>query len=316
MKPEHSFLDARPIAVHCPALLRRGPGPEELLPLLTRTGERLARRLSGALSPMLGGEAPPVSCSAARESNVATLAEEIEPLAANSLFGCGQSRAPLLVSIAAEPILRIVDRAFGGAGEAPSTLPASFPMAAQLMIGRLEALFASHIAAAVVAVAASSPAGGPASEPPAITPLRREGSLALLAPFADETPLASITLEVDEGAGMPWPVTLAMPYATLARLVGYPDPAPDFSAGTGTGNTSAAPENAMAAPFCDVPLTLSAVIVDMAMPFTAISNLAVGQVLPVAVARSVPLRLGEHKIGCGTVGAVDEHVAILVTEAF
>ena len=51
---------------------------------------------------------------------------------------------------------------------------------------------------------------------------------------------------------------------------------------------------ATAAPFADLPLPLSAVLVDMAVPFATLSRLAVGQVLPVSVARNVPLRVGEQ----------------------
>jgi len=309
MISECALAAERPLASHCAELLRQGPAPEQLLPLLGRTGERLARRLSGALAPMLGGEAPPVSASAPRAGDMAALHSGIARLAANSLFTCGQSAAPLLVSIEAEAVLRMVDRAFGGKGEAPSPLPASFPMAAELMIARIETLFASHLAAAI---AAARPAVAPANAlPPAITLARRDGSLAALEPFAEATPLAMLTLEVDDGAVLPWTVTLAMPMATLARLFGFPDPAP--------GAETSAPRRmapATAAPFGDVPLTLSAVLVDMRLPFAAIANLCVGQVLPVAIARAVPLRVGGQTIAHGSVGAIDERVAIQISQAF
>jgi len=55
------------------------------------------------------------------------------------------------------------------------------------------------------------------------------------------------------------------------------------------------------------------------VPFSLIASLKVGQILPVSVARSVPLIMGEHDTGQiiahGTIGAVDEHVAIQITQA-
>jgi flagellar motor switch protein FliM len=39
-------------------------------------------------------------------------------------------------------------------------------------------------------------------------------------------------------------------------------------------------------------------------------------VLPVSVARAVPLRVGETTIAHGSVGAVDERVAVQITQAF
>ena len=316
MKPERAFIAERALATHCSELLRQGPGAEELLPLLARMGERLARRLAGALAPLLGGEAPQVSCGAPREGDFAQLRGSIAPLAANCLFEVGQTTdkmggAPLLVSIEAEPVLRIVDRAFGGKGEAPCPLPESFPMAADLMIGRIEALLASHITAATAAIAGAVPGAEPAS----ITPLRHDGSLALLSPFAERASLISMTLEVEDGSVLPWLVSLAMPLGTLARLFGYPDPTPTALA-HGRGQALPATASPTDAPFAGIPLPLRAVIVDMAMSFATLAALEVGQILPVSVARRVPLRIGEHTIAHGTPGALDERIAIQITDAF
>lgn len=317
MRPERALIAERMLANHCAELLRKGPGPEDLLPLLGRVGERLARRLSGALAPLLGGEAPPVACSSPRSGDLSSLRAGIASLAANSLLVCGPSAAPLLVSVEAEPVLRIVDRAFGGKGEAPVPLPKTFPMAAELMIGRIDALFASHIASAVAAVAESM--GRAAGTAPDIAASRRDGSLAMLAPFPDRQPLAILTLEVDDGSVLPWLVTIAMPFTTLARLFGLPDPTPDP---TGEGGSHAMvptrhrEARADSAPFAEVPLSVSAVLVDMAMPVAAIADLRVGQVLPVTVARAVPLRVDGHTIAQGTVGAVDERVAVQIVKAF
>jgi flagellar motor switch protein FliM len=57
-------------------------------------------------------------------------------------------------------------------------------------------------------------------------------------------------------------------------------------------------------------------VVDMRIPFSTIANLAPGDVLPVSVARAVPLRVGEATFAHGTIGAVDERVAVQITKAF
>ena len=232
----------------------------------------------------------------------------IAPLAANCLFGAGAGEAPLLVSIEAEPVLRIVDHAFGGKGEAPCPLPASFSMAADLMIGRIEGLLSAHITAAIAATAGAAP-GAPA---PSLTPLRRDGSLAMLAPFAEKAPLAMLTLEVEDGGVLPWLVTMAMPMGTLAALFGYPDPTPASGAARSTRRLASAGE----APFADIPLPLRAVLVDMRISFAAVAALEPGQILPVTVARRVPLRIDDHTIAHGSPGTMDEHIAIQITQAF
>jgi len=303
MKPQREFIAERPLAEHCPELLKRGPAPEDLLHLFERMGQRFARRLSGALAPLMGGEAPIVSCGAPRETTMVNLNQSVAALAANSLLTVGT--APMLVSIEAEPVLRIVDRAFGGKGEAPAPMPQQFPPAAELMIARIEVLLAEHLAAAVAVTAGRSPH----AETPDITALRRDGSLQGLAPFDDKLPLATLTLEVDDGGVLPWLMTVAMPFATLGRMFGYGERAP----------TSGAPKHRsdpLQTPFADVQLTVSAVLVDMRIPFPTIATLAPGVVLPVSIARHVPLRVGDKTIAHGTVGTMDDRVAVQIDRAF
>jgi flagellar motor switch protein FliM len=308
MKPQREFLAERPLAEHCAELLRQGPGPDELLPLIKRMGERYARRLSGALAPLLGGEAPMVSCTTPRETTLDSLHQSIASLAANSLMAVGDAKTPMLVSIEAEPMLRIVDRAFGGKGEAPAPLPKSFPMAAELMLSRMETMLADNLSAAVTATAGGARGG----QTPELSAIRRDGNLAMLAPFAESTPLAMWTMEVDDGGVLPWLITFAMPFASLARLFGYSD------AGVVTMAQSAprAPADPSSAPFGDVPVSVSAILVDMRISFPTIATLAPGVVLPVAVARQVPLRVGDSTIAYGTVGTMDDRVAVQINQAF
>lgn len=305
MKPQREFIAERPLAEHCPELLKRGPAPEDLLALLGRMGQRFARRLSGAFAPMMGGEAPIVSCGSPRETTLSSLNQSVAGLAANSLLNVGDGHGPMLVSIEAEPVLRIVDRAFGGKGDAPAPMPRHFPPAAELMIARIEVLLSEHLMAAV-----ATTQGRPTdSEVPAISGLRRDGSLIGLSPFDDNLPLASMTLEVDDGGVLPWLMTLALPFATLARLFGMAEADSPSRGATFIGDP-------MQPPFAEIPVTISAVLVDMRVPFPAIATLAPGVVLPVAVSRHVPLRVGEKTIALGTVGTMDDRVAVQINQAF
>ena len=119
MRPERAFVAERVAAQHCAELLRRGPEPGELLPLFARAGERFARQLAQGLAALSGGDLPSVDCKPVREADMAELTRQIAPLAANSLLGAGVSGAPLLASLQADAVLRMVDKAFGGKGEAP-----------------------------------------------------------------------------------------------------------------------------------------------------------------------------------------------------
>jgi flagellar motor switch protein FliM len=294
VKQAHAFSGARPLARHHAALLRAGPGPDELLPALARAGERMARLLRASLAPMMGGKSPLVRAAPPAITTCAALAADIAPLAANALLVSGAQDAPLLLSIDAGAVFALVDRAFGGDGCAPDPLPGEFPVSSELMAARVEG-------AVSAALAASLGAGTDA-----IRPLRRDGSLAQLAPFPADLALARMELAVEETDRAPWTMILALPLPTLAGLFGHGDrpPAPRRIVRTPD------PE---AAPFRDLPLPLRAVMAEMDLPVATVSALRVGQVLPVAVARIVPLRIGSRTIAHGSVGAVDDRVAVQIT---
>ena len=295
MKPERAFVAERQLAQHCPELLQsKDAAPVPLMPALSRLGDGVARTLSNALAALSAGEPPLVRSKPPRECTMAELARDIAPLAANSLLAAGAPDMPMLASLDAEAVLRMVDRAFGGRGEAPSPLPTAFPLSSELMVARLEG----------VVVGALGQALGMA-----VLPLRRDGCIVQLAPFADDEQVGVLTLEVDDPGRSPWQLTLAFPQSVLVKLLGDGEPRAPKPARTFRINP-------IDEPFGPVPLTISAVLVDMRIGFAELSNLRPGQILPVAVARSVPLKVGDKTIAHGTIGALDDRVAVQITQAF
>ncbi|MEO5587610.1 MAG: FliM/FliN family flagellar motor switch protein [Novosphingobium sp.] len=299
MKPERSFIAERVLAQHCPELIRsggEGSAPAELLPALARVGAKLSRGFAATLSPLMAGQDVIIQAAAPREATAAALAKDIAPLAANSLLSIGS--APngfgLLASFDAGAVLRMIDRAFGGSGKTPAPMPAVFPASVGVVARQLEAMVAEGFAAAIGADLAL---------------LRRAGALAELDAFTDETPLAVITLTVAEAGCDAWPIHLALPLGALAGLMGEGGKAPARTA-------AARSTNPAEEPYCDLPLTLSAVIVDMRLPMSALTQLQPGSLLPVSVARNVPLRIGDKTIAHGAIGSVDDRVAIQITQAF
>ena len=297
MKPQPPLIAERPAAQHCPELLRAAPGTAELLPLFERAAERFARALAPALAPLMGGKAPLIKPGKAKRGDLAELTMFSPDLAANSLLGLGGEDWPLLVTLDAGAVLRIVDRTFGGRGEAPSPLPDVFPVSAELMIVRLEGIVIESLGAALTTCNFSE-----------LRPLRRNASLAELEPFPPSEPLAALDLEVIEPGGDSWLVTLALPLPTLGAVFGD---APRLAPGPARDAADPATE-----PFAGVPLELIAVLVEMQLPLTVVAALEPGMVLPVAVARQVPLRTSGLAVATGTVGAAEDRVALQITNAF
>jgi len=305
MKPVREFRAERPLASHCAELFGRGAArADDGGPALARLATALARQVAAGLARLAGGEAPKVVAAPPREMTMAQLGGGIAPLAANSLLGAGAGKAALLASIEADVVLRLLDRAFGGRGRAPTEMPDAFPLSAELLIARLEAMICDALGATLGRLADDAGRGGA----PSLCPLRRDGSLAALAPFAADHPLHVILLDVEEDNGETWSITLAIPPETLPAL--FDDaPAPGHAA-------RRAPADPGTEPFAEVPMTLRAVLVDMAIGFSRLAALKPGDVIPVAVARQVPLVVGGRTIAHGVAGAMDDRVAVQITRAF
>ena len=294
MKAERAFVAERPAAQHCAALLKAGPAPAELLPQFSRLAEQWAKRLASALGTVMGGIAPTLEPQDIQTGGASSLSADIAPLAANGLYAAGSQGVPLLVSIDARGVLALVDRTFGGRGELPNDLPASFPMSAALMIDRLEELIATSLGETL-----NNGQGA------ACRLVRSDESLDNLAPFAPDARVAIIQLDVREPGRRLWSITLVIEQASLAHLFGA-GPAP-------RDNAACSPFDQ---PFADLPLELSAVLVDMRISMAVIAAIQPGSVLPVSVARHVPLKIGGKTIATGSVGDADDRVAIRVTQAF
>ena len=295
MNTQHTFVAERRAAQHCPQLLHASPEPADQIGALARLGERLSAPLAQALAQLLGGEAPAVAALPPHELGETELVQQVGPLAANSLFATGVPGVTLLAAIEGAAVLRLVDRAYGGKGETSGPLPAVFPPSAELLVLRLESILTDCLAAAL----------GQAD----LRALRRAPQLSELAPFPAGARLAVLPIEMTDGTQTAWTLTLALPLATLPKLLGNWQP----------GALPAAPRSPRAAdpaaaPFAALPLGLTATLVDMPISLAAIAALVPGAVLPVTVARAVPLAISGSIIARGTIGAQDDRIAIQLTQ--
>ena len=68
-------------------------------------------------------------------------------------------------------------------------------------------------------------------------------------------------------------------------------------------------------PFGEITLTLEAVLSEMRIPLSRIATLEPGQTLAIPVARAVPLRIGGTLVARGTVGELDDRVALQITHS-
>jgi len=283
---------AKRAATHCEALLKRQAGPAELDEELTRLGERVAIALRGAIAAAWNEPAIQLRSRGVRTLGSGELLQALEPLAANSLHGFGTSDRTLLLSIEGRALLEQLDRTFGGSGDIGGEIPAELPLSADLLAQRLEKQ--------VMAVVSDELGGRD------LRTGRREADVALLAPFSADRDLRMLELEVTAGGGKPWRIMLTLEAEALPDLLPRrPSSAPDHAA------RKSEPGDA---PFADLPLTATATLVDMAVPLHRLAGLEPGTVLPIMVARNVPLKVGEVLLARGSIGEVDDQVALQITQ--
>lgn len=291
MKPERAFIAERAAAQHCAELLRQPAAVDPLLGF-ARFGEDLAQALPAALAPWHGSLPPAITCGAVYQCTAQELESAAGALAANSLLAIGAGEHPVLLSIGAAAVFSLIDRAFGGRGAVPDPLPAAFPGSCDMLIDRIERLLAERIAVALRGCQ--------------VRTLQRDSSLARLAPFAPDAAIAALDIAVTGDRALEnWCFTIAAAPATLCGLLALGGAAPR--------NAAPIAADPAAEPFGGVPLRLRAVLVETQVPMSALAGLEVGSVLPVAVARKVPLRIGGRTIAHGTVGALDDRAALQIS---
>jgi flagellar motor switch protein FliM len=278
-------------ASHSDALFRQRAEEVDLLPEFGRLGERLARLLGPALAAFGGSKAPDVRVAGVERRSAADLAGELARLGANALLVAGKQR--LLVSIDGAALLAQLDRAFGGTGEIGSKLPAALPLSADLLAQRVEQAMAELLTQLV-------------DLPQPFETIERDGAYATLAPFRKADALAVLALEVVERGGKPLKLVLAVKAEALAALL------PPTEARKRAPERKAGP---LDEPFGEIALTLEAVLTEMRIPLSRIAALEPGQTIAIPVARAVPLRIGGRVVARGTVGELEDRVAVQITQS-
>lgn len=293
MKPHGIFIAERAVAQHCPELLRASRKPGDPLAELAVFAARFAELLGERLAQMFPGAKLAVAAGEAAEMPASVNEPRGEPVF-SSVMAVGPKDAPLYASLAQGAVLAMVDIALGGRGKDCELPAGKLPTSVQLMFGRFEKVLADALSAALELPGAD-----------AVRLRNPGGSTEAAAPFAGyKRTVLPIRLTLAEAR--PSELLLTFPGASLALLFG------------GRGKpASAAPRGGVVAPnaepFAAIPLPLKAILVDMPVPVATLSRLAPGMIIPVAVARSVPLIAGDQVIAHGTVGSMDDCTALQIT---
>lgn len=196
-------------------------------------------------------------------------------------------------------VLEMLDRFFGGNGETPKTLPNEFSPAAEAMVARVAAMLAPPLMSAWEPLAKLE-----------FIPGRLEGNPALLTGLDADDAMVVTRFGMAKGDSEPRFLDLVYPVAVLrphtpqlrGKVVGKtaePDP-------SWTGQLTKA---AMAIRF-----PVRSVLAEPQITLGRLMELEVGDVIPIAFGKDVPVMVGGDRFGVGTVGTSNGKAAIKLTQ--
>ncbi len=290
----HTFsVSEQRAAAHCDALVKPSAPVVDLVPQFEQLGTRITRPLARMIAQAWADPAIEARLVAVRQIDGAQLAGSCGELSVASLHKFGRGDYTLMLSIDGRALLEQLDRTFGGLGQIGKQLPAKLPASADLIARRLEPQITGTLGAALGGI--DMVAGA------------RDTNLETLAPFAADTRLITLEIEIFSVERQPMPLLMALPITALGEM--FPR-----TAGQATPSRSGRKPQITDRQFADLPLNASARLVDMNVPLSRLIGLKPGSVLPIMVARNIPLCIGKIVVAHGSVGEIDNQVALQVTE--
>ena len=293
MNMHHAFIADRKLALHCAELLRPKTDAEQPLARLDMFGSSIAQQIAISLGSVCG-LAPNVESGLADAITIDQLAKIEGPQAKLGLIAVGPERVPILASFDTEAAFIMIDQAFGGNGNVQGGFPDPLPASATLMISQIHGAITSALAAVF---ASNVHFSAQEVKPKSVTC------------FAPRAPLATTVFAVKNIKGQDWRIRLTMEHSKISHL---PHVSHDQDISDGVSKAILPIRGPLSKPFADIALNLRAVLVNCEIPVSQIAHLQRGQVLPVTIARSVPLWVEGAEFAKGTVGTVDENTAFKI----
>lgn len=284
-----------PAAMHCEALLARQAPARDPMTSFAIFAERLAEDLAPHLKVFLG-DIPEAETGEGKSVAHKQLAESLGSPAANLVIPV--AGASLLASFSADQLAKLVNAMFGGVGQDATTgdaTPVDLPKSVELLARQLEKPLAESIREVL-----SEPGNA------MVRAASLEQEFTKIPAFLSEGELAQVDIKFRGKDDTEFGLTLAIRKSALPRLLAHLSLTPRVE------TPDSAPSR-LAPPFDRIPLPLTATLVDMRMSVRKLSRLKVGTVLPIAIARKVPLSIGRHKVALGTVGELDDRTALQIS---
>lgn len=279
-------------ACHSSELLSRAATPPDLDIEFARFARGFAEQAHTQLSVLCDDRALAAEIVDTKLMPVSEWYAQVGDAHRHSFFSLGQESRGILISVGIGELVAQFERILGGSGdvdESCSVLPAS--------AGRFSECFEDRMGEALRRVSdrreISASANGDEAEQ--------------VAPFEASERVWTATIAVfPSKSARVWHVRLAACQSMITEIVGKRAVSP------ATGRTIGA-RGIGGSAIADVHLPLRAVLVDVPMSIARLASLQPGSVIPVAVNRNVPLQIEHLTIAHGSVGELDDRVALELT---
>jgi flagellar motor switch/type III secretory pathway protein FliN len=296
MNMSATFTPARALARHCAELTERGPRPEERAAHLAAWRRDVARELATDLGELLAGTKLAVTLGEPEAMTGRAVFDALGPVAANCLLRCGSGDQTALLSFEIATAIALTDRSFGGSGEPVLDRVETLPRSAGLLVEQAARIIAQ-------AIARVSAAGGLAEGDVIV----RSESAQRLKPFGPEAGCMVMRIDMSTPDGQSWCARLALAAARLDSLL------PGLGGAGGKQRTGATDDGLRAAVLGTIPLPLEAVLAEFDLSLARLEQLVPGERIPLALGRDIPLRVGARTVAHGSIGTLDDRLALRLT---
>ena len=292
MNLNQTFVAERRAAMHCAQLVAAKPDADSRLGAFARLGRALEPELAVRMAGVFNANGWTCEVGEPEVMLARELGERIEPVAGNFILPVGDAGGRLFATFSLSPILARLEAMFGGDMSSSEFTPGpKLPSSVELLLKRMARALTQALGQCLDAAALR--AGEEA------TFSTDYGKLAVFPGQADAV-VMPFKIAPPEGAAVT--LRLACRPGTMARLLTH------FVDGGAQPNPVA--PTVLPDVLAEIPLPLRARLAEMKLPASKLMALRPGQVLPIAVARSVPIFVGRNLVASGAVGEQDDRVAL------
>ncbi len=292
MKSPGFLVAERALAQHSERLGAVAASPQELAATLTESVGRIQTAIAKELLELTGNTLPEITIGKIDRVAAAKAHKLIDLVGVHMLLGL-RGAGEVLVSLDRTSALMLTDQVFGGAGEAPATLPDRLPAAANLTMTRLGAALGCALGKAF-------------GRSGALAVARQDEVLGKLLPAREQETLHLMRAQITVGGSAPWSITILIRESEAERLLD--------SSGTAAKlvrhGDRRRPDSA---PFGDMPMVLTATLAQLRVPVSRLAGLQPGDTLPIPIRSEIPLRLGAVEIARAQAGSDNGQIALRLT---